>query len=472
MAPISGCHLAVLLLAVAASLATPHCSRAAAAESGAPKWHVVNVSTLLPSTVCTAAAGGGSNSSSALHVVHRHGPCSPVRSRGGPPPSHAEILRRDRRRIDALRLRIGGSTSRASNSGVSVPVRWGVTLGDGDYVITVGIGTPPRFFSVELDTGSDLSWVQCEPCKGCYEQQDPLFDPARSSTFSAVPCGSPECQDFVTQNCSVDDKCAYLFPYADKSRTEGNLVRDTLTLAPSHTLPGFVFGCGLADNGTFGRTDGLFGLGRDKVSLASQASPRYGTGFSYCLPSSSSATGYLSLGATVPPNMRFTAMVSRSGTGFFPSLYYVNLVGIEVAGRAIKVSPAVFMRTGTIIDSGTVLAYVPSPAYAALRSAFRRSMRRYERAPALDSMDTCYNFTGVTRVKIPSVALVFADGATVSLSARGVLYVSTVSQTCLAFAPTADETQVGVLGNTQQRTFTVVYDVANQKIGFAANGCS
>ena len=51
-------------------------------------------------------------------------------------------------------------------------------------------------------------------------------------------------------------------------------------------------------------------------------------------------------------------------------------------------------------------------------------------------------------------------------------YVSTVSQTCLGFASTGDETSVNILGNTQQKTLTVVYDVAKQRIGFGAKGCN
>ncbi|KAL6868264.1 hypothetical protein ACP4OV_015109 [Aristida adscensionis] len=474
------CHLAVLLLLLLVLAAAPRrvigAAAAAAADSGGePKWHVVAVSSLLPSTVCTGTAATAASTSSALRVVHRHGPCSPLHSRGGgpPPPSHAEILRRDRRRVESIRRRITAGAS-AATSGVSLPARWGTSVG---YLFTVGLGTPAREFTVELDTGSDLSWVQCKPCRGCFKQRDPLFDPARSSTFSVVPCGAPECHKFsgvASLNCSsTGSECGYMFPYADGSKAVGNLVRDTLTLSPSETLPGFVFGCGHADTGHFGEADGLFGLARDSVSLASQAAPKYGARFSYCLPSTPSALGYLSFGAAAAPpvNTQFTAMVSRSDTGM-PSLYYVNLVGLRVAGVELDIPPAVFMRAGTIIDSATVITFLPPRAYAALRSAFRRSMGRYKRAPALNNLDTCYDFTGVERVRMPAVALVFADGATVSLDASGLVYVSTVAQTCLAFAANDDETHVGVLGNIQQKTFAMVYDVGNRKIGFGAKACS
>ncbi|KAG2636461.1 hypothetical protein PVAP13_2NG451600 [Panicum virgatum] len=312
--------------------------------------------------------------------------------------------------------------------GVSLPAYLGASVGTTNYIMTVGLGTPARNLSVEIDTGSDQSWVQCEPCVRCYGQQDPLFDPARS--------------------CAADRECRYEVTYDDYSHADGTVARDALTLAASRALPIFVFGCGHDDAGLFGKTDGLFGLGRGKMSLPSQAATKYGAGFSYCLPSSPSAEGYLAFGggAAAPANTQFTEMAS----GPEPWSYYLNLVAVKVAGREI----------------GTP----PPPRPCSRREA--PSSTRVLRAPPLSLLDTCYNFTGQTRVKVPSVDLVFAGGATVSLNARGVLYVSTVSQTCLGFASTWDETSVNILGNTQQKTLTVVYDVAKQRIGFGAKGCN
>jgi hypothetical protein len=60
---------------------------------------------------------------------------------------------------------------------------------------------------VVFDIGGDLSWVQCTPCSDCYEQRDPLFDPARSSTYSVVPCSAPESQGLGSRSCLPEKKC-------------------------------------------------------------------------------------------------------------------------------------------------------------------------------------------------------------------------------------------------------------------------
>ncbi|XP_004959563.1 aspartyl protease family protein At5g10770 [Setaria italica] len=462
-----GCCLAALL--ALAALASPgRLGAAAAAEGSGVKWHVVSVSSLLPSAACTATAAAPN--SSALRVVHRHGPCSPLRSRGGPP-SHAEIMGRDQERLHAMHRRV------PKGANVTLQARWGKPLGTSNYYISVGLGTPARDLSVEFDTGSSQSWVQCKPCADCYEQHDPLFDPSKSATYSTVSCAAKECREFGSQNCSSGNNCRYEVSYADKSRTTGTLARDTLRLTPATTVRGFMFGCGHNDAGVFGEVDGLFGLGRGKASLSSQAAVVYGdAGFSYCLPSSSSTVGYLTFGgaAAAPANAQFTAMVSGQDDG---SWYYLNLTGIKVGGKAIKAPSAAFATaSGTIIDSGTAFSRLPPRAYAALRSAFRRAMAKhgYRRAPASPPFDTCYDLSGHEVVRVPSVVLVFADRTAVALDPSGVLYAwDEASQAaCLAFAPNTDETYLGVLGNVQQRTLAVVYDVGNRRVGFGAKGCA
>lgn len=57
------------------------------------------------------------------------------------------------------------------------------------------------------------------------------------------------------------------------------------------------------------------------------------------------------------------------------------------------------------------------------------------------------------------------------LDARGILYVVSEKQVCLAFAGNEDDSSVAILGNVQQKTLEVVYDVGGGRVGFAAAGC-
>lgn len=68
-----------------------------------------------------------------------------------------------------------------------------VSAGNGEYLMSLTLGTPPQKFQVIVDTGSDLNWVQCTPCKLCYQQPGPKFDPSKSSSYKTAPCTDRLC---------------------------------------------------------------------------------------------------------------------------------------------------------------------------------------------------------------------------------------------------------------------------------------
>jgi hypothetical protein len=44
-------------------------------------------------------------------------------------------------------------------------------------------------------------------------------------------------------------------------------------------------------------------------------------------------------------------------------------------------------------------------------------------------------------------------------------------ESCLAFAPNEDDGSFGIIGNVQQRTFEVLYDVDGRSVGFRSGAC-
>jgi hypothetical protein len=71
----------------------------------------------------------------------------------------------------------------------------------GGYAVTVGLGTPKKDFSLLFDTGSDLTWTQCEPCSGgCFPQNDEKFDPTKSTSYKNLSCSSEPCMSIAKGN--------------------------------------------------------------------------------------------------------------------------------------------------------------------------------------------------------------------------------------------------------------------------------
>lgn len=346
-----------------------------------------------------------------------------------------------------------------------LPATSGTTLGSANYIVTIGIGTPKHDISLAFDTGSDLTWTQCEPCLGrCYLQKEPKFNPSSSSSYHNVSCSSPMCEN--AKSCSASN-CLYGIGYGDNSFTQGFLATEKFTLKNSDVVDDIYFGCGVNNQGLFNGIAGLLGLGRGKFSFPSQTTTIYNNIFSYCLPSTASNTGHLTFGsAGISESVKFTPISS------FPSSsnYGIDIVGISVGDKELKITPNSFSTNGAIIDSGTVITRLPTKVYAELSSVFKEKMSNYTTTSGRSIFDTCYDLTGLDTVILPKIAFSFGGGTVVDLEGIGILYPFSLSQVCLAFAGNND--LPAIFGNVQQKTLEIVYDVAGGRVGFAPNGCS
>jgi len=95
-----------------------------------------------------------------------------------------ELVRRMAHRARARR-RLLSEPARPVRARVRAGLGGGIATNE--YLVRLAVGTPPRPVALTLDTGSDLVWTQCAPCRGCFDQGLPLLDPAASSTYAARP---------------------------------------------------------------------------------------------------------------------------------------------------------------------------------------------------------------------------------------------------------------------------------------------
>ncbi|CAI5507964.1 unnamed protein product [Closterium sp. Naga37s-1] len=120
----------------------------------------------------------------------------------------------------------------------------------GLYFASVALGSPPQLFNVQVDTGSDLLWVACQPCLKCATRSqvaplNPPFNASQSSSNHLLPCATRECpryhfSDNVLRGCPSPavataaavpaSTCLYMLRYADGSASVGVLMRDVLHL--------------------------------------------------------------------------------------------------------------------------------------------------------------------------------------------------------------------------------------------------
>ncbi|KAM7517978.1 hypothetical protein LguiB_016940 [Lonicera macranthoides] len=143
------------------------------------------------------------------------------------------------------------------------------------YYVEMNIGKPPRPYFLDPDTGSDLTWLQCDaPCVHCTKGPHPLYRPNND----LVVCKDPICEALHEgeHNCEDDlDQCDYEVEYADGGSSLGVLVNDVFLLnltAGIQQTSRLALGCGYDQlpGANYHPLDGVLGLGKGKSSIISQ----------------------------------------------------------------------------------------------------------------------------------------------------------------------------------------------------------
>ncbi|CAL9764698.1 unnamed protein product [Musa acuminata subsp. burmannicoides] len=366
----------------------------------------------------------------------------------------------------------------------------------GLYFTRVKLGNPSKEFYVQIDTGSDILWVTCSSCSGCpissgLNIQLEFFDPDKSSSSSLISCSDDRCTSALQTEeavCSTSGSssslCSYSFLYGDGSGTSGYYVSDTMyfdtvlgneqTVNSSATV---VFGCSNSQSGDLTKSDravdGIFGFGQHELSVVSQLSsigvaPRV---FSHCLKGSDNGGGILVLGEIIEPGIVYTPLVPSQ------SHYNLYLESISVNGQILSIDPSVFATSsaqGTIIDSGTTLAYLAEQAYDPFVSAIVSSL-----SPLVHSIPSkgnkCFITSSSVDESFPSVTLNFKGGASLPVKPEEYLLQQVSVDNSIVWCIGWQKNHgsgITILGDIVLKDKIFVYDLANQRIGWMDYDCS
>ncbi|XP_022934878.1 aspartic proteinase PCS1-like [Cucurbita moschata] len=376
-------------------------------------------------------------------------------------------------------------SSLSAYGSVKLPFKYSTAL-----VVSLPIGTPPQPTDLVLDTGSQLSWIQChrKVHKKLLKPKTTSFDPSLSSSFSLLPCNHPLCKpripDFtLPTSCDQNRLCHYSYFYADGTLAEGNLVREKFTFSNSRTTPPVILGCAQAST----ENRGILGMNTGRLSFVSQAKI---SKFSYCVPGRTGpdSTGLFYLGDNPnSANFKYISLLtfpkSQRSPNLDPLAYTLPLKGIKIAGNRLNISSAVFKpdRSGsgqTMIDSGSDLTYLVDEAYEKVKEEIVKLVgplmkKGYEYAAVADM---CFNDGETAEVgrRIRDMSFEFENGVEISVGkGEGVLTEVEKGVKCVGFGRSG---RLGIasniIGTVHQKNTWIEYDLANRRIGFGGADCS
>ncbi|KAK3138043.1 hypothetical protein QOZ80_5AG0363730 [Eleusine coracana subsp. coracana] len=399
-------------------------------------------------------------------------------------------------------------------SAFAMPLTSGAYTGTGQYFVRFRVGTPAQPFVLVADTGSDLTWVKCRrgqaaaagdgDDEGSSSSSPPtarVFRPADSKTWAPIPCASDTCTSYVPfslANCSsATSPCAYDYRYKDGSAARGVVGTDSATIALSSgggagsadissrsrraKLQGVVLGCTASyDGDSFRSSDGVLSLGNSNISFASRAASRFGGRFSYCLVdhlAPRNATSYLTFGSSssssssaATTQFQTPLLLDRRMSPF----YAVSVAGVHLNGEQLDIPSAVWdvdQNGGAILDSGTSLTILATPAYEVLVEALSTHFAGVPRV-SMDPFEYCYNWTGAAPPpEIPRLEVEFAGSARLAPPAKSYVIDAAPGVKCIGVQEGAWP-GVSVIGNILQQEHLWEFDLRDRLLRFKHTRCA
>ncbi|XP_020220034.1 aspartic proteinase-like protein 2 [Cajanus cajan] len=361
----------------------------------------------------------------------------------------------------------------------------------GLYYAKIGIGTPSKYYYLQVDTGSDIMWVNCIQCKECPTRSNlgmdlTLYDLKESSSGKLLPCDQEFCKEIngLLSGCTANMSCPYLEIYGDGSSTAGYFVKDIVLydqvsgdLKTDSANGSIIFGCGARQSGDLSSSneealDGILGFGKANSSMISQlaSSGKVKKMFAHCL-NGVNGGGIFAIGHVVQPKVNMTPLLPDQPH------YNVNMTAVQVGHTFLSLSidtSAQGDRKGTIIDSGTTLAYLPEVIYESLVYKII-SQQPGLKVQTLHDEYTCFQYSESVDDGFPAVTFYFENGLSLKVYPHDYLFPSG-DFWCIGWqnsgTQSRDSKNMTLLGDLVLSNKLVFYDLENQAIGWTEYNCS
>ncbi|KAJ9558887.1 hypothetical protein OSB04_013501 [Centaurea solstitialis] len=366
-------------------------------------------------------------------------------------------------------------------------------FGVGLYYAKIAIGTPPREYYVQVDTGCDIIWINCIECQECpkkgYHGLDlTLYDPELSFTGKPVTCDDEFCKELnggTVTGCKANASCLYTEFYADGSESTGSFFKDFIQydsvsgdLETKLATGGVIFGCGANQTGNLASSeeafDGILGFGKSNASVISQlaSSGKVKKMFAHCLDSDNGG-GIFAIGHVVQPKVNSTHLIQDENEQH----YAVNVTGIKVGTEYLNLSTDSYGRREkrrAIIDSGTTLAYLPEVIYESLLKRIVEGQSGM-RLTTLQHQYTCFELPGSGVDGLPAVTFYFENSLSLKVYPHDYLF-ALDDFLCFGWQnngidPISSKDTI-ILGDLVLSNKLVLYDLENQTIGWTEYNCS
>jgi len=309
---------------------------------------------------------------------------------------------------------------------------------DLQYYGTIQLGTPGQTLTVLFDTGSANLWVPgalCSSCSGTHR-----FTPTESSTYYQL------FQSFSIQ-------------YGSGSAS-GALALDKLAVGGSSSTQ-VEFGVALSSQGTGSDFDGIFGLAYQSIAV-SNVQPPFVSMVNAGVLSSNMFAFYLTDDMDEYSSGSELILGGYNSNRFTGSIRWFNLYQQsywEVYMPKMTLGSVSSYTHYAIIDSGTSFLVGPPSDVQAFASQVNAQY---------NSTYDIYLVDCSTVASLPSISIYFQSTSLAPFVLSGADYVLQFdSESCVLALGSMTSTSFWILGDAFMRKYYTIFDMGNNKIGFA-----
>jgi len=390
------------------------------------------------------------------------------------------------------------------------------------YWTQVQVGSPPRNYTVTVDTGSSDFLIPAKGCWMCAGKHSNFYEPAQSRTYKPVPCTiSSECTcvnetstlslcQYVVAYTGIAEQCVGAFDlvaFLNQQEEVGSeatglfgmiqRIRFGATVAeaaPSHRLVYGDLNRRVASRQMPFYPDGMWGMAYEALESIGQPTVLDALHAQTGMPDLFSMQldavgGLLVLGGTLEPQQdalyHYAPLVRDD-------FYRVRVLDVQLGGRSLGLSAAYYADTNCIVDSGTPFPTLPTAAWLALRRLAASTCTGPhplvgvcvdEHGTPLSANHTlfdgqCFTLSSAQIQQYGSLAMVLAGESesgvqssdktvTLELASSQYLlpmyYCEVAGQVGLGITVEEDWTIVGALS---MRPYETVFDRGNSRVGF------
>uniref|UniRef100_N1QSK7 Aspartic proteinase Asp1 n=1 Tax=Aegilops tauschii TaxID=37682 RepID=N1QSK7_AEGTA len=332
------------------------------------------------------------------------------------------------------------------------------------FYATLNIGEPAKPYFLDVDTGSNLTWLECDHpvhgCKGCHlRPPHPYYKPAADKDIPGIP------------ECSRKDphRCHYEIKYVT-GKSEGDLATDIISVI-GKDKKNIAFGCGYNQeepaDAPPSSVDGILGLA-SFIEVTHQIKSLF----------SSKGKGVLYVGDFNPPSRGVTWVPMRE------SLFYYSpgLAELFIDKQPIRGNPTF----EAVFDSGTTYTFVPAQIYNELVSKVRGTLSESSLVEVKGrALPLCWKgkrpFRSVNDVKNQFKALSLkithaSSTSNLDIPPQNYLIVEEDGKTCLAIRdassdPVMKELNFILIGAVTMQDLFVIYNNESKQLGWVRAQC-